>query len=224
MAADGPDARRPPPDERPYVRKLVYFIASTLDGFIAGPDGDDPSGPDGFWPIPEDYLTHLIATYPETLPGPARAALGVTAEGTHFDTVLEGRRSYQVGLDAGVTDAYPHLRHLVFSRTLGESPDPAVEIVASDPVAKVRELKREDGKDLWLVGGGELAGALHPEIDRLIVKLSPMTLGAGIPLFGRGAAFDPTAWSLTDHTILESGAAYLTYECATTKTTVTVTD
>ncbi|MEV5602963.1 dihydrofolate reductase family protein [Streptomyces sp. NPDC052299] len=196
------------------MRKLVYFIAATLDGFIAGPDGADPTGPDGFWPIPEDYLKHLIAEYPETLPGPARAALGVTAEGTRFDTVLEGRRSYEIGLDAGLTDAYPHLRHLVFSRTLGESPDPAVELVASDPVARVRELKQEDGKDIWLVGAGELAASLYAEIDTLILKLSPTTTGAGIPLFGRNAAFEPAAWTLTDHTVLGSGAAYLTYQRA----------
>ncbi|MER7723144.1 dihydrofolate reductase family protein [Streptomyces sp. NPDC096323] len=196
------------------MRKLVYYIASTLDGFIAGPDGADPTGPGGFWPIPEDYVGHLIAEYPETLPGAARAALSITAEGTHFDTVLEGRRSYEVGLKAGVTDAYPHLRHLVFSRTLGESPDPAVEIVATDPVARVRELKQEDGKDIWLGGGGELAASLCTEIDTLIVKLSPMTIGAGIPLFSHKAAFDPTAWTLTDHKVLDSGAAFLTYERA----------
>ncbi|MFE9026389.1 dihydrofolate reductase family protein [Streptomyces iakyrus] len=193
------------------MRKLVYYIAATLDGFIAGPDGADPTGPDGFWPIPGDYMQHLAAEYPETLPGPARKALSVTAEGTHFDTVLEGRRTYEIGLDAGITDAYPHLRHLVFSTTLTESPDPAVELVASDPVAKVRELKQEDGKDLWLIGGGELAGALYTEIDQLIVKLGPLTIGTGIPLFGRTAAFDPRTWNLTDHVVLESGAAFLTY-------------
>ncbi|MFF4246283.1 dihydrofolate reductase family protein [Streptomyces sp. NPDC001822] len=193
------------------MRKLVYYIAVTLDGFIAGPDGADPSGPDGFWPIPADYVRHLAEEYPETLPAPARQALGVTAEGTHFDTVLEGRRTYEVGLRAGITDAYPHLRHLVFSTTLTESPDPAVELVASDPVARVRELKQEDGKDLWLIGGGELAGALYTEIDQLIVKLGPVTTGAGIPLFGRTAAFDPRVWRLTDHTVMESGAAFLTY-------------
>ncbi|MFB8088619.1 dihydrofolate reductase family protein [Streptomyces sp. NPDC055992] len=196
------------------MRKLVYFIAATLDGFIAGPDGSDPTGPDGFWPIPEDYLAHLIAEYPETLPGPARAALGVTAEGTRFDTVLEGRRSYEIGLDAGVTDAYPHLRHLVFSRTLGESPDPAVELVAGDPVARVRELKQEDGKDIWLVGGGELAASLYGEIDTLILKLSPTTIGAGVPLFGRKAVFEPAAWSLMHQALLRSGVVYLTYERA----------
>ncbi|MGK5632747.1 dihydrofolate reductase family protein [Streptomyces sp. URMC 123] len=193
------------------MRHLVYYIASTLDGFIAGPDGADPTGPDGFWPITEDYLQHLVTEYPETLPGPARAALSVTATGTHFDTVLEGRRSYELGLRAGVTDAYPHLRHLVFSRTLTESPDPAVELVAEDPVATVRRLKQEDGKDIWLIGGGELAGALYSEIDKLIVKLSPMTIGTGVPLFSRTAGFDPRVWELTDHTALRSGAIFLTY-------------
>ncbi|WP_326736391.1 dihydrofolate reductase family protein [Streptomyces sp. NBC_01022] len=206
------------------MRKLVYYIASTLDGFIAGPDGADPTGPDGFWPIPEDYVGHLIAEYPETLPGPARAALSITAEGTHFDTVVEGRRSYEIGLKAGVTDAYPHLRHLVFSRTLGESPDPAVEIVATDPVARVRELKEEDGKDIWLVGGGELAGSLYSEISTLIIKLSPMTIGSGIPLFSHKAAFLPDEWTLADHKVLDSGAVFLTYERVTTGVGLTVTD
>ncbi|MFE3262034.1 dihydrofolate reductase family protein [Nocardia sp. NPDC059091] len=194
------------------MRKLVYFIASTLDGFIAGPDGSDPTGPGGFWAPSEDYLRHIIAEYPETLPGPARAALGVTAEGIHFNTVVEGRKSYEVGLAAGVTDAYPHLEHLVFSRTLTESPDPAIQLVADDPVAAVRKLKRNGGKDIWLVGGGELADALYGEIDRVIVKLSPLTIGTGIPLFGRTAAFAPNAWVLSDHTVLDSGAAFLTYD------------
>ncbi|GAA2125000.1 dihydrofolate reductase family protein [Actinomadura napierensis] len=194
------------------MRKLVYYIATTLDGFIAGPDGADPSGPNGFWPIPADYIEHLVAHYPETLPGPARTALSVTADGTHFDTAVEGRRCYEIGLKAGLTNAYPHLRHLVFSRTLTESPDPAVEVVSTDPAEKVRELKRQDGKDIWLVGGGELAGALYGEIDRLILKMGPLTIGTGIPLFSRTAAFDPRTWKLTDHTVLASGAAFLTYD------------
>ncbi|WP_329616049.1 dihydrofolate reductase family protein [Streptomyces brevispora] len=206
------------------MRKLVYYIASTLDGFIAGPDGDDPTGPDGFWPIPEDYIGHMIAEYPETLPGPARTALSISAEGTHFDTIVEGRRSYEIGLKAGVTDAYPHLRHVVFSRTLGESPDPAVEVVAGDPAARVKELKQEEGKDIWLVGGGELAGSLYSEIDRLIVKLSPVTIGAGIPLFSDKATFAPLSWTLSDRKVLDSGALFLTYDCATTTVTLSVND
>ncbi|OHV28542.1 deaminase [Parafrankia soli] len=193
------------------MRKLVYLVASTVDGFVAGPDGADPTGPGGFWPVPQDYLEHLVAEYPETLPGPARAALGVTAPGTHFDTVLEGRRSYETGLRAGVTNAFPHLRHLVFSRTLTTSPDPGVELVATDPVTTAQELKRQDGKDVWLVGGGTLAGVLYPEIDELVVKLGPLTLGTGIPLFSGAAPFDPKRWELADHTALKSGALFLTY-------------
>lgn len=200
------------------MRKLVYYIAATLDGFIAGPDGADPTGPGGFWPIPEDYLRHLIDRYPETLPGPARQALGISAEGTHFDTVLEGRHSYEIGLEAGIGDAFPHLRHLVFSRTMTESPDPAVAVVSDDPIATVRELKQQEGKDIWVIGGGALAGALYPEIDQLIVKLAPLTIGAGIPLFGREAAFEPRSWRLTDHTVLDSGALFLTYTRVATTT------
>ncbi|MEF2529150.1 MULTISPECIES: dihydrofolate reductase family protein [Streptomyces] len=193
------------------MRRLVYYIATTLDGFIAGPDGADPTGPNGFWPIAEDYIEHLVAEYPETLPVHARQALSVTAEGTRFDTVLEGRRTYEIGLAAGITDAYPHLRHLVFSRTLTELPDPAVELVSADPVATVRELKQQDGKDIWLIGGGELAGSLYAEIDMLVLKVGPLTLGDGIPLFSRKAAFDPRVWTLADHTVLKSGAVFLTY-------------
>ncbi|MET7800425.1 dihydrofolate reductase family protein [Streptomyces decoyicus] len=197
------------------MRRLVYCIASTLDGFLAGPDGTDPTGPDGFWPVADDYLKHLAAELPEILPVHARSALGITdEEGTRFDTVLEGRRTYEIGLRAGLTDAYPHLRHLVFSRTMEQSPDPAVELVATDPVAKVRELKRADGKDIWLLGGSELAGALYPEIDQLLLKLSPLTLGTGLPLFSRDTAFDPRTWELTEHTVLQSGAAFMTYDRA----------
>ncbi|GFE14641.1 deaminase [Streptomyces glebosus] len=193
------------------MRRLVYCIASTLDGFIAGPDGADPTGPDGFWPIADDYLKHLAAELPEVLPVQARSAFGLTGEGIRFDTVLEGRRTYELGLRAGITDAYPHLRHLVFSRTLTQSPDPAVELIATDPVAKVHELKDSDGKDIWLLGGSTLAGALYPEIDQLIVKLSPLTLGTGLPLFSPDTPFDPRTWELTEHTVLQSGAAFLTY-------------
>ncbi|GAA3524932.1 deaminase [Aeromicrobium flavum] len=194
------------------MRRLVYFIASTLDGFITDPEGSDPTGPGGFWPVGEDYVGHLVSEYPETLPGLARDAMGITGEGRHFDTALEGRRSYEIGLKAGLSDAYPHLRHVVFSSSL-VSPDPAVTVIAGDPAAAVRELKAESSdRDIWLVGGGDVAGALYSEIDRLVVKLAPLTIGAGIPVFGRQAAFAPHAWALADHTVLPSGTIFLTYD------------
>lgn len=92
--------------------------------------------------------------------------------------MLEGRASHEIGLAAGLTDAYPHLRHLVFSTTL-ESQDPAVEIVRSGALDRVRELKVAKGKDLWLVGSGTLAHSLLPEIDRLVLKQNRSVIGSG---------------------------------------------
>lgn len=194
------------------MRKLVYFIASSLDGFIADPDGSDPTGPDGFWPIAEDYVAHLIEHFPETLPGPARSALRIESPGERFDTVVEGRKSYEVGLAAGVADAYPHLRHVVFSTTLASAADPAVSVVADDPAKTVRGMKDEEGKDIWLVGGGELAGSLSDEIDQIVLKLAPLTLGRGIPLLGSAVDFDPHMWNLVEHTALPSGTVFVTYD------------
>lgn len=190
------------------MRKLVYYVATTLDGYIAGPDGGDPSGAE-YFPITPDVVQFIVEHYPETLPGPARAALGIDGPGLVFDTVLEGRASYQVGLDAGLMDAYPHLRHLVFSSTL-KGRDPAVEIVRNNALERVRELKGEDGMDLWLVGGGKLAHSLLPEIDRLIIKQNRSVIGSGIPLFA--GPFQPHMFQPVDETLLESGLRVLTYD------------
>ncbi|POH61165.1 dihydrofolate reductase family protein [Arthrobacter glacialis] len=192
------------------MRKLVYYVATTLDGYIAGPDGGDPSGAD-YFPITPDVIQFIVEQYPETLPEPARAALGIDGPGQTFDTVLEGRASYEVGLAAGLTDAYPHLRHLVFSTTL-ESRDPAVEIVGSGAVDRVRALKAEAGKDLWLVGGGTLAHSLLPEIDRLVLKQNRSIIGSGIPLFN--GPFQSHMFRPVDETLLESGMRVLTYDRA----------
>ena len=71
--------------------------------------------------------------------------MGITAEGRAFDTVIEGRRSYELGLAAGVPDAYPHLLHVVVSTTLEKTAEPAVELVTEDPVGRIRQLKAEEG-------------------------------------------------------------------------------
>jgi dihydrofolate reductase len=198
------------------MRTLTYYVATTLDGFIAGSDGADPTST--IFTVGPDSVEYIVTHYPETLPGPVREAMGVTSLGNRFDTVLEGRRSYQLGLDAGMTNAYPHLRHIVFSRSLGQSPDPTVELVSDDPAETARRLKAGEGGGIWLVGGAELAGALYEEIDELILKVSPVAIGAGIPLFGggaggagRGTGSAPRRFVLTENRILPSGVAFLTY-------------
>ncbi len=191
------------------VRKLVYYVATTLDGFIAGPEGGDPSGNE-FFPVTDDLVRFIVDSHPETLPAPARQALGIEGPGIVFDTVVEGRASYEVGLAAGMDDAYPHLRHLVVSRTLDEVPSAAIELVRADPCERVRELKSADGLDIWLVGGGTLAHALLPEIDRLILKVNPAVIGHGIPLFA--GPFRPALFTPVDETALPGGVRVLTYD------------
>ncbi|GAF48769.1 dihydrofolate reductase [Rhodococcus wratislaviensis] len=189
------------------MRKLVYYAAATIDGFIAGADGSDPTGT--IFEIEGDHMPVMIAEYPETVPTHMRAPLGIDAPNKHFDTLLMGRASYQPGLDLGVTSPYAHLRQYVFSTTITESPDPDVEIVSGDPIEKVRELKREDGKDIWLCGGGKLAAAVQPEIDELRIKLNPVAIGTGIPLFD--GELGPQRFRLAASRAFESGMIFLTY-------------
>ncbi|MEV3988436.1 dihydrofolate reductase family protein [Streptomyces sp. NPDC049837] len=166
------------------MRKLTYYIAATLDGYIAGPDDQYD-----FFPFEGEEAAAILADFPETMPTPARGPLGIADRAAQrFDTVIMGRATYAPGLKLGWTSPYAHLRQYVVSRTL-VSPDPAVT-VTDDPVSLVRELKKQDGMDIWLCGGGKLAAALRDEIDELIIKRHPIVLGSGIPLFD--GPFTPT--------------------------------
>lgn len=185
------------------MRKLVYYVASTIDGFVAGPDG----GVDHF-PVEPDLVDFIREEYPETLPTHVRAALGVDAPNRRFDTLVMGRATYDPALEAGITSPYAHLRQLVFSRSLA-APDPAVEVVAGDAAELVRGLKRQAGADIWLCGGGDLAGQLFAEVDELVVKLSPVVAGSGIPVLAR--EFDPARLTLSSARPLASGVVVLHY-------------
>ncbi|MFJ8621765.1 dihydrofolate reductase family protein [Kitasatospora sp. NPDC093550] len=203
------------------MRKLSYFIGTTIDGFIADPDG----GYDFFFAhLTEDYAPTLFSAYPETIPTPGRTAAGIAeAPNKRFDTVLQGRGTYEHGLAVGLTSPYAHLRQIVFSRTLTPSPDPAVEVTAEDPLSVVRRLKQEDGLGIWLCGGADLAGQLLPEIDELIIKQYPVVAGSGTPLFRTG--FEPRAFTLTDSRVFERGNVILTYaRTAPSASTGTPTD
>ncbi|MFJ9952147.1 dihydrofolate reductase family protein [Kitasatospora sp. NPDC091207] len=189
------------------MRKLTYYVGATLDGFIAAPDGAY-----GFFDpfLTDDFVAFMVSEFGDTLPTPARAALGLAdASTTRFDTVLMGRGSYEPGLAAGLTSPYAHLRQIVVSRSLTTSPDPAVEVTAADPLDLVRRLKREEGLGIYLCGGGDLAGQLLPEIDELIVKLYPVAVGSGVPLFR--ADFSPRTFAPAGTRAFPNGAVVLTY-------------
>ncbi|MEV7068386.1 dihydrofolate reductase family protein [Streptomyces collinus] len=188
------------------MRKLVYYIAVTLDGRIAGPKGEYDFFPAGTEQQSAAYSAWANTLYPETVPTAYRAAAGLAdTPNRSFDTVVMGAATYRAPLEQGVTNPYAHLRQYVVSSTLGRDVDPAVTVVPGDPLALVRELKREQGSgsDIWLCGGGKLAGALLPEIDELVVKHYPVVAGAGIPAFD--GAFDPTVFDVAERTAFPNG-------------------
>ncbi len=106
---------------------------------------------------------------------------------------------------------WPHapLKQYLVSRSLKSSPGENVELVSGDPVALVRRLKQETGKDVWLCGGGDLATTVFPEIDELILKVNPVLLGAGIPLFS--GAIKQTGLKLAESKVYDNGFVLLRY-------------
>ncbi|MEU4802041.1 dihydrofolate reductase family protein [Actinosynnema sp. NPDC023587] len=186
------------------MRNLIYLVATTLDGFIAAEDGGF-----GDFLFEGDHMAALVEEHPDALPAQLREALGIDVPNPNFDTVLLGRSTYQV--PGGLPSPYPHLRQYVVSTTLRDTP-PDVEVVSGDVLAKVRELKAEDGLDIWLCGGGKLAAALLPEIDRLVLKVHPVVLGRGIPLFDGG--FPAARFALTGTRSFASGVLFTTYAAA----------
>jgi dihydrofolate reductase len=140
-------------------RSLVYLVASTVDGFIAGADGATD-----MFSFEGPQVPGLLGEFPETIPGHLRGPLGIEGGSRRFDTVLMGRATYDAGGALGVTSPYPHLRQIVVSTSFDDTPHPAVELVSGDPVGRVRALKAESGGDVWLCGGGRLAATPADQI------------------------------------------------------------
>ena len=160
------------------MRKLTYFVACSLDGFIAREEGSI-----GDFTFDGPHVADILDEFPETIPTHLRQYYDVEYSNKRFDIVLMGRGTYQTGLDAGFTSPYSHLDQYVFSTTLSESPDKNVTLVSDDAVDHVRSLKQQSGLDIWLCGGGQLASTLFDEIDNLVIKSNPMLLGSGKSLF-----------------------------------------
>jgi dihydrofolate reductase len=87
------------------MRQLKYYVACTVDRFIAHPDGTH----DGFL-MEGEHFTDLITTFPETFPAQFRDILGISGENKCFDTVLMGRKTYEVGLKVGIGNPYPQMQ------------------------------------------------------------------------------------------------------------------
>ncbi|MDX2759611.1 dihydrofolate reductase family protein [Streptomyces europaeiscabiei] len=190
------------------MRKLTYAIACSIDGFIGDQDGDASF----MYPfVVGDFAEYLNSEHPDINPSHVRRLIGTDGvPNKKYDTVVQGRASYDVALKEGITSPYAHLREYVASRTLKESPDPNVEIISDDLVGKVRELKAEDGElGIYLCGGSAVAGALIDEIDELIIKTYPVVQGSGMPMFGSG--FAVCEFTLDEVRSFDNGVLVRTY-------------
>lgn len=191
------------------MRELVYYVAVSLDGYIAGPGGEFDA-----FPVEGDHMAALNARFSDAIPTAIADAFGIERTGTMFDTVVMGWNTYAVGLPVGMTSPYQHLQQVVFSRTRTEADIPGehpnLTLTSEDPVEVVRRLKSEPGNSIWLCGGGTLATRLSGEIDRLVLKRNPLLFGDGIPLFAPGA-YQPSAFDEVSTTAFGSGVVVSEY-------------
>jgi dihydrofolate reductase len=169
------------------MRRIRYSVAMSLDGFIAGPQGE------------YDWI-------------PNEPEIDWSAFMARFDTVLMGRRTYQAALAAPSGSVLPAMPTYVFSRTLRPEDHPEVTIVGANLDQTIEDLRGGSGKDIWLFGGGELFRSLLERryVDVVEVGLVPVLLGRGIPFL---PGLDRKAeLRLTDMRRYPTGIMLLAYE------------
>jgi dihydrofolate reductase len=181
------------------MRTVTYGGAVSLDGFLAGVDGS------------VDWL-HFSKDVQEVM----------TDYWKDVDTILMGRKTYEVAAAQGRAGGKnpkkakraekEAMRSYVFSRTLEQIDDPGIELVAGDAVEFVRDLKRQRGKGICLMGGGELAQSLLAAglVDQIGLNIHPILLGSGIPTFR-----DPghrVKLTLTECRTIEGGCILANYK------------
>jgi dihydrofolate reductase len=146
------------------MRKVTFGGANSLDNYFARKDDSVD------WLMWSNEAASVMKNFWKTI-----------------DTVVMGRRTYEVALrmGAGSGNPYPGVKSYVFSRPIKAKPGSGVEIISEDAAEFVRKLKAQDGKDICVMGGGLLAKSLFEAdlIDEIGFNIHPVLLGSGIPLF-----------------------------------------
>lgn len=173
------------------MRKIILQLAVSLDSFIEGPNGEYD------WCFTDqDY--------------------GMTDFFQRIDSVFYGRKSYELALsmadaaNEGAMPGFPKLKEYVFSTTLKEV-KPGVVLINGDIETQIRQIKQEQGKDIWLFGGASLTTSLLNLrlVDEISLAVHPIILGSGKPLFSQIS--NRIALTLKDTKRYSSGLVSLTY-------------
>lgn len=171
------------------MRKVIYGGAMSLDGFIAGPNGEFD------WIVMDPDIDFLALM-------------------ARFDTFLIGRKTFEVMRRMGdAAPPAPGIQNIVFSRTLRPADCPTGTILSSDAETVVADLRRRPGKDMALFGGGELFRSLLGAglVDEMHFNVIPVLLGGGIPMLPSPA--DRARLRLKKHRVYEkTGTVGLEYD------------
>lgn len=144
-------------------RKIIVNIATSADGFIARRDGS------------LDWLTNR--------PAP-KGFYGMPEFARSVDAKILGRKTFDVSLKLGATFSADDV-HYVFSRRPAPGSVPTGVQFVTEPIRTFADrVRKQAGKNIWMMGGGEIIGAFLDEnaIDEFIISVVPMFIGEGIPL------------------------------------------
>jgi dihydrofolate reductase len=169
------------------ARKVVLAVGISLDGYIARPNGDVD-----FLFMPKDYS---MAPFFRTV-----------------DTAIMGRKTMDAGLKMGGSFTGSSMKNYVFSRSKPSFEHAGLVLINQSPASFIRQLRKQPGKDIWHMGGGELAREFLKDdlIDELHLGVVPTLLGEGIPAFPRG--FPQREFALVENKTYSKGLIVLKYK------------
>ena len=175
------------------MSKVILYVACSIDGFIARPDGD------------LDWL--------DAIPNPDNIDYGYTDLLANTSCIIMGRKTYTDLLSFGIEWPYPGIKTLVVSSNPSFKIDtPDTKTLTGDIATAVKIIRSNQEKDIWLAGGGQIASYFldNELIDRMIISIIPIILGTGIQLFPNKPK--ETNWILVESKAYPTGVASLTYD------------